>query len=80
MLYRHGSSALFTGNADETVEFDRSPYDEASAKKNKSVDRYGQIAASRTEKYMMKGKPSMLASRYQKDAMQSLGPLARNET
>lgn len=80
MLYRHGSSALFTGNADETVELDRSPYDEASAKKNRSVDRYGQMAASRTEKYMMRGKPSMLASRYQKDAMQTVGQLPRNET
>ena len=73
MLYRHGSSAIFTANADETVEIDRSPYDEASATKNESVDRYCQMAASRTEKYMMRGKPSMLASRYHKDAMQSGG-------
>jgi hypothetical protein len=68
MLYRHGSSALFTANADETDN--HSPYDEASAKKNRSVDRYGRIA---TEKYMMRGKPSMLASRYQKDTIQSVG-------
>jgi len=68
MLYRQGSSALFTANADDADH--HSPYDEASAKKNRSVDRYGRIAA---EKYMMRGKPSMLASRYQKDAMQSVG-------
>jgi hypothetical protein len=77
MLYRHGGSAL---NADETVEIDHSPSDEASAKKNRSVDRNGQMAASRTDKYIIKGKPSMLASRYQKDAMQSVGQFARNES